>query len=153
MILQVLRPKTCRRSNCFRESSVIEYGYATNLAIDHEPENILNAVERQNASFASLPHALPVCMAILDRRTDLADELWVCHSDLQVRILLIPLKSVQILPHDHLYHMYCGLMLAYLRIEENLETFAVMRTERDWSSDIQVVKKVGDVKHHGMATL
>jgi hypothetical protein len=49
--------------------------------------------------------------------------------------------------------MYCGLVLAYLGIEVDFETFAVMGTKRDWSSDIEIVKEIGNMKHNRVTRL
>ena len=123
------------------------------LAIDHESEDILDAVERQNPPLARLPHSLPIRMTFLDCRTDHADELRIRNSYLQVWVLLVSLEPVQVFSHNHLYHVYCGLMLANLRIKEYFETFAIMGTEGDWGSDIEVMEKVGNMKHNRVAGL
>jgi hypothetical protein len=113
----------------------------------------LDTIESQNTPFVCLPHSIPIGVAIFDCRTNLTDELWVQNGDFQVRVLLVSLESIQIFSHDHLYQVYGGLMLAYLFIEEDLETFAVMRTEGDGRRDIEVVKEVSNMKQNRVARL
>jgi hypothetical protein len=89
--------------------------YATDLAINHETKHILDAVERQDTTFTcSFPHPLPIGMTIFNSGSNLADELGIGHGDLQIRVLLISLESIKVLSHNHLYHMYCRLVVPYL---------------------------------------
>ena len=66
---------------------------------------------------------------------------------------MVSLKSVQVLSHDHLHHMYRRLVLANLGIEVCFETFAVMGSERYGRSDIEIMEKVGNMKHYRVAGL
>jgi hypothetical protein len=44
-------------------------------------------------------------------------------------------------------------VVTYLCIEIYFEGFAVMRTERNGGGNIEIVEKVGNVKHNGVASL
>lgn len=129
-------------------------GSRTYLAINHESQDILNAIERQDPTVSgTLPHSLPIGISMLDCASHLVDEFGVGHGDFEVWILLIARETVQILSHDHLHGMYSRLVLGNLRFQEDLVSFAIMWSKRIGSCNIKVVEEVGDVKHDRMAGL
>lgn len=67
---------------------------ASYLGIDHESKHIFDAVECQDLAVRRLPHALPICVAILYYRTNFIDVLGISDNNFEIWALLIPLKSV-----------------------------------------------------------
>lgn len=76
----------------------------------------------------------------------------VIDRDLQIWTLLIALEAQNILFHGHLHRVYHSRMLVKsfltFRFEVCLERFAVGLLETKRRGDVEVMKKVGDVKEN-----
>ena len=104
------------------------------------------AVKRQDTTIHTLPHLFVVHVPTLNRGPQLVDMFWIRDCDLQIRTLLIALKAEQVLPHRHLDRMYYRLVLCQLSLQVGFEAVNVRLHEVDWSCDIEVVEKVGDME-------
>ena len=124
------------------------------LAIDHEPQDILNAIKCQDSTIASaFPHPLPIGISLLKRTSHFIDKLRICDRDLEVWILDIAREAIQVLSHQHLHGVYSRLMLSNLRFQEHLVFVAILGRERVRGSNVEVVKEVGDMQHNRVAGL
>lgn len=127
--------------------------HARHTSVNHEPENVLDTVERKNLALNTLPQILVIRRASFNCRAQLVDEFGICHCDLEVRALLISLEAKKVLSEDHLDRLDCGLMLSYLSLEEGLVTLQVGALEVDRGGDVDVVEEVRNMEHDRVARL
>jgi hypothetical protein len=66
----------------------------TNLAINHEPQDVWETVECQDSTIYASPLSLPIGIAILNGTADFVHELRICNGNFEVRILLVSLEAV-----------------------------------------------------------
>ena len=111
------------------------------------------AVKCQYTTIYTLPHLLVVHVSALDRGPQFVNIFWIRDCDLQIRTLLIALEAEQVLPHRHLDGLYNRLVLRQLSFQVAFEAIDVGLYEVDWSCDIEVVKKVGDMEKYRVAGL
>jgi hypothetical protein len=90
---------------------------------------------------------------MLNCTSNLVDKLWIGDCDLEVWILHITRKPVQVLSHDHLNGVYSRLMLSNLRFEECFVLLAILGRKRVWSCNVEVMKEVGNMQHNRVARL
>jgi hypothetical protein len=106
----------------------------------------LDIIKRANAILtSSLPEAFVVKSAILDACPKSVNEPRICYGDFEVRALLVPLKTEQVFPHDHLDGMDRRLMLPQLRLEIILKARAIVGYKHHRRRNVQIVVKVGNV--------
>jgi hypothetical protein len=80
----------------------LDPGHTGNLGIDHEPQNVCDVVECENAIFTSWPESLPVGISFRHHGSHAVDHLRVDYSNLQVWALLVALIPQYVLAHRHL---------------------------------------------------
>jgi hypothetical protein len=64
------------------------------LAINHEPKDILNAIEGTNSLFVRIPHPFPIRTSLLDCTADFGNVLGIGYGDFDVGILLVAAEIV-----------------------------------------------------------
>lgn len=128
-------------------------GWAAYLAIYHESQDILNVVKGKDLSIGRFPQSFPICVAGLNRASDLVDEFGIGHANFQERILCVVLKAVDVLAHQHGHVIDDRLMLGNLHFEVPFEWNDIFGSESNRSSDVDVVLEVSDVKHDRVALL
>jgi hypothetical protein len=125
--------------------------------VDHESQDVLNVIERENAAVRTHPELLPVGPAVLDHFAHAVDGPGIRHGYLEIRALLIPLKSVHVLLHCHLYrgnntrvHAEGFLSLGF---QVDFEIITVVLAEAYGRSDVEVMQEVGDMQEDGVSAL
>ena len=84
---------TCRQSVYVRTRLLIIHRL-TNLAINHEPQDVWEAVECRDSTVCASPLSLPIGTPTLNGTADFVHELRICNGNFEVRILLVSLEAV-----------------------------------------------------------
>lgn len=126
-------PEICAKSVTRHKSPSYR---VTHARIDHEPEDVLNIVERKYATVGALPKPLIVATAALDQTPQFVDILRVVYRDLDIRTLLVALKPEQVLAHDKLDRLNSWSVACHLGFDVGFEHLAVLLSEIDRRCDI-----------------